>query len=258
VEPPPPPAVTGRHVELSLPGARAQRVPLGILVGGLVAVLLLVALAGAALALMLRGDGGNSPALPGTGAATSRPLAGDETADASPVEGSSASPGGGTFLDGQLVDAENVSIELPADWTVLNVDANTIEAVDPGGGRLHLLTGTDVGAITVEQLQQQIVAGNRELNPDTQVCQEPKPMRVPGGPADGLGFMLCFTSNAEGGAASSAAAVHVVGIQGGPGSAPGLTRFFSYSVFATAGYLDTFLGVVDRLPPPTWKGYFGP
>ncbi len=225
-----------------MPLALAHRLPSGAVIGGVVAVLVLVAFAGAAVALTVRGDGDPSPlpTVPPNGSAT---------------PGATAGATGRTGL--QLIETEYLSVEVPADWTVVTSEPNSIAVRDPKGSHLILQTYDSSGLHSPDAYREAIVADAMRRYPDTTVCEEPQAAPVPGGPPQGIGFALCYTLTAENGQAVSTKSVHVIGFHGMPGGAPGIAPVFSYAVFAERSSFDSFIDVVTGLPLPSWRLYVG-
>jgi len=225
----------------------AHRLTGGATIGLVVAVLLLFAAAGAAVALMVRGDGDPSP-LP------TFPRTGNATPSVTP--GATAAPTGQTGL--QLIETEYLSVEVPADWTVVTREPNSITVHDPKGSHLSLQTYPASGLPSPTAYVQRIVMDAMRRYPDTTTCEEPQASPVPGGPPEGIAFALCYTLTAENGQAVSTKSVHVLGFGLSHGMAPGGSPVFSYALFAERSSVDNFVDVVAQLPQPSWKLYVGP
>jgi len=247
-EPPPPPPVVlpGSGAAAPPPPSLAHRLPGGAIIGGVVAVLLVVAIAGAALGRLFGGgDPSPVPTFPQSGNATPGPTGG-ATAAPTGQAGPSPTVGDGTATGSQLVEVENVSIVVPADWTVSTTQPTSISVNDPAGGLAEVESFTLPDA-TLGGLQNVVVELYKSNHPDTVVCQEPAPAAMPGGPLNSVGFVLCFTRTPEGGQAIPVTSVHLIGVQD--------TSVFSYHVEARTNYVATFVGLLDKLPPPNWKLY---
>jgi len=261
-EPPPPPPVVlpGSGAAAPPPPSPTHRLPGGVIIGGAVAVLLVVAIAGAALGRLF-GGGDPSPvptfpqsgnATPGpTAGATAAPTVGAEpsptvgSATAAPTVGAEPSPTVGPAPGTQRIEVENLIIDVPTDWTVLHKDPNRIAVSDPGGGLVQLESYQL--PLTVELLQEAIVDARKGEYPDTTFCQEPIANPVPGGPPEGLEFVLCYTKTPDGGQASRTVSIHSIGVH--------QNSVFSYQAEAPASYIRTFAGLVLALTPPNWKLY---
>ena len=235
--PQPPVEPAGTPSAVLVPPSLTHRLEGRAVIGVVVAVLLLVAAAGAAVALMVPGgrDPSPVPTFPHTGTTT---------------------PSATAAL--QLIETEYLSVEVPADWTVVTRERNSIVVSDPGGSHLSLLTYPASGLPTPDAYVEGIMSDAKRRYPDATVCEAPQAAPVPGGPRDGLGFALCYTLIAEGGQAVSIKSLYFLGFQGLPGAAPGNAPFYSYAVFAERSSLDDFISVLIELPLPSWKLYVTP
>jgi hypothetical protein len=261
----PPPAPPG---PASAAGT-GHRLPVALIVGGAASALLLAAVVGVVVAIASNGDddGGGTgiasieplpsgaaeptPVESRPAAASPSPTPAGATITPVPVETASPSPsaGGG---DGsgttQVIDVETIRFEVPGNWRVLSQDRAEIWVQDPvTGGIAGLRSDTLTTAVTLSVVQQAVVARIRADFPDAEVCAEPEPSRVPGGPEDGVFFALCYTLTPSGGEAIPVADVYIIGIQG--------QAFFYTNVFAKREQIDAFVQAMNQLPAPVWKLY---
>ena len=236
-EPPPPPPAR-------LPGPRVTGT------SRLVAVALVAGIAGLVIGrLSVDANDGDSPMPSSAGVAD--PSANLSFSPASPAASGPVVPGE------RVIDVEDLAIVLPGDWTVVRADSSSIEARPPGGvGSVVLDTGRGFGS--VEALQDAIIGELRTYNPALEVCGQPTPAAVPGGPPDGSSFALCYTVVSEDGQRSAMASAHIVGVHSPIGTAPANAAWFSYALLGPATEVPDLMDLADTLPPPTWKLYQGP
>lgn len=245
--PPPPPAPLPGAADSPRAPGRGGAGPRGPAL--LVAVAIVSGMVGLAIGRLSAGGDAAASAAPSFAGAS----AAGEQPSLTPPAASADEPGAGA---GQVVDVENIAIVLPEDWTVVRADPSSIEVRPPDGiGSLVLDTGR--GFASVQALQDAIISALRMGNPSLEVCSEPEPAGVPGGPPDGSSFALCYTVESEGGEPIAFGSAHLIGIDAPIGTAPANAAWFSYALLAPASEMPRLLELADTLPPPTWKLYGG-
>jgi len=228
----------------------AHRLTGGATIGLVVAVLLLFAAAGAAVALMVRGSVNPSPlpTFPQTGKASPATSVGPlpmPTRETGPSPTAADRPSTG----GQLIEADIVSIVVPGDWRVDDLRADRISLkVGPGGPWLSLSTTTGSRELDLSGTPDFFLAGYKDKFATATLCEGPKAAAVPGGPPGGLGFSICVTDfPSSGEAAISLVLLHRMGNQG--------TTSFLYLVTHVGHDVEAVITLVGDLPVPVWKQY---
>lgn len=215
----------GGEARPSVPAPDVGRLPRSLILGGVIAALLVVAALGVALAVIGSDRDGEGLAGP-----SDPPAAGDL----------------------KIVDVANISVEVPAAWTVVKQDPDTIGVADLSARGLWLRSGSVAEAFTLDRLQQKLFDKLGEESPDARICAGPEASQVRGGPTEGRYFVICYTFVPQGGGqAARLADAYYVGLD-----TPG-TTVFVMQLSASPATLEEFATGVRRLPAPQWKLFGG-
>lgn len=162
-----------------------------------------------------------------------------------PAVGTAGSSGAGGEL--QVVEVANIRAEVPKAWVVARRAGDTIAVHDQARRVLWLRSARLPAALSLDMIQEQALKRARNRSPDARVCAGPDGAPVPGGPADGRYFVICYTFIPQGGgpAVPLADAYYV-----GTGSA---AATFMMQLTAAPEALEAFAGTVRQLPAPVWK-----
>lgn len=162
-----------------------------------------------------------------------------------PAVGTAGSSGAGGEL--QVVEVANIRAEVPKAWVVARRAGDTIAVHDQARRVLWLRSARLPTALSLDVIQEQALKRARNGSPDARVCAGPDTAPVPGGPADGRYFVICYTFIPQGGgpAVPLADAYYV-----GTGSA---AATFMMQLTAAPEALEAFAGAVRQLPAPVWK-----
>ncbi|MGZ8747208.1 MAG: hypothetical protein ACXWZ2_09325 [Mycobacterium sp.] len=155
-------------------------------------------------------------------------------------------PGGGGTGDWQTIDVANLSLTVPANWSVANRDASFVQVRDPATKSLEIAeSGSFEQARTVEQFQQDLVAKLTRDRADvtTTTAAEAWVNGLPGG----LFFVLQSTATPETGEALTVYDVYYIAVQ--------RSNYFMWRFVVVAARWDEFKPTYLMLPQPTWKLY---
>lgn len=161
------------------------------------------------------------------------------------VAGSDGASGAGGEL--QVIEVANIRAEVPKAWAVVRRGADTIAVHDQARRVLWLRSARLPSAISLDRIQEEALKHARSGSPDAKVCAGPDNAPVPGGPAEGRYFVICYTFVPQGGgpAVPLADAFYV---------ATGAERAtFMMQLTAVPEALEAFAATVRQLPAPAWK-----
>ncbi|GAC1643456.1 MAG: hypothetical protein NVS9B11_12980 [Candidatus Dormibacteraceae bacterium] len=187
---PPPTAYTSPYYAPAgaAPQAAVHRTPWVLIIGGVVALVLVMAGCGTALALLGGGGGvtvnGGVSGLPSpTPATTPSPIA---SPTSSTKNATSASNDG-------------VTVPLRPGWTVASQDAESITLVNPNStGSLTIASGTSNPRMSAQQNKDDLDKALKSKYPDTAPCAGSKTTTGNVNGAQGVFWNLCFTLTSTG------------------------------------------------------------
>jgi hypothetical protein len=153
--------------------------------------------------------------------------------------------------DLQVVEVANIRAEVPTTWAVVRRAGDTIAVHDQARRVLWLRSARLPTAISLDAIQEQALKRSRDGSPDARICAGPDGAPVPGGPADGRYFVICYTFIPQGGGpAVPLADAYYVGTESE-------TATFMMQLTAVPEALEAFAGAVRQLPAPLWKLHGG-
>ncbi len=273
--PPPPPPVTPSS-PMTSSGPPTGRLPMPLLIGGLVAILVLGAGIGIALGLT-KGDSKPGPSgnlltpKPGPGG-TPKPIA---SAKPNPTNGSvsptavpqtlvpatptpapvtptvgpvTPTPGPGGQ---QTVAVTFVSVSVPSDWTVSELKDTYFSVYPSIGGQLYLESGYLTKATTTAEYLQGEIDWRKAKFPDVKICKDEADVQLPNGPL-GRSVHLCYTAQTQSGKTYPAHAFIAVSV-----GTDGKTLYY-LKIYADAGDYDKVVdAVIPTLSSVQWKLFAG-
>lgn len=247
-------------------GPPRPRIPMPVLIGGLVAVLGVGAAVGIVLGLTGGGDdpepssGSVSTAGPSHDLRTPQPTVvvvdppTQEPIDPTPRPDATRGPtptqntGGGGAT--QVLGNDYIAVTVPADWTS-DVDATSIAAYPRAAGNLFLEMGATEGAISATQMIQSELAWHQANRQDVEVCTDEVDYTFHNGPP-GRSIRICYTAKDTSGNAFPAIKFIAVGTQ----EVSTGTFYYFLSVFARKeAWNDVVKAVNPVLPSIQWKAY---
>ena len=185
--PPPAPAPPGGYqspyyaASAVGPQPTVHRTPWMLIIAGIVVLVLLMAGCGTAIALF----GGRTSGNQGAGILPSPSPAGSPNPVASPTPTTTA---GGTASN------NGVAVTLPAGWTVVNKDDQTITITNPdNSGSISIGSGPSNPAQTAQQNKDTLDKFFQSKYPDVKTCPGTKTTTGTLNGAPGIVWMLCFT-----------------------------------------------------------------
>ena len=220
---PPPGAYYAPAAAAPAPG---KRLPMMLIIGGVVLALLLVA--GVGVVLAMSGGGGqgqaNQTVAPPTQAPVTQAPPDDPDPTAPPDDPDptappddpdpTAPPDGpdGPVGPGETVEVANIAVTVPGGWEAAAQDPAVIQVSGEGG--LITFFSADIGeSPTLDQLLDGLQANLEESFPDVQVCGDPSDSTLPNGPA-GVFVAYCYTLTLEGGQSVVVADLYLISMQG--------------------------------------------
>jgi hypothetical protein len=172
-----------------------------LIIAGVVALVVLMAGCGTALAILGNRNSGNT-----TGASdVSSPDASSPNPGAtpSPVASPTTVPSGATTESN-----DGLTIPVPAGWTVANKDSEAIVLTDPNGaGSLTAASGQSSPVQTIQQNKATIDQYFKENYPDTRSCPGTSATNGTFNGVHGVSWTLCFTLTAGGHSVPAAASL---------------------------------------------------
>jgi hypothetical protein len=164
----------------AMPQAPVHRTPWVLIIGGVVALIVIMAGCGTAIALLggkATLTGGISPDVP------SPSPAGSPSPVASPVA-----------LTGPTATNPVVTVSVPAGWAVASKDNESITLSDPNGlGFISFASGAQNPHMTAQQQKAGANAAFKAKYPDTVECGGVRPTTGSLGGKQGIFWNLCFT-----------------------------------------------------------------
>jgi hypothetical protein len=182
--------------------AAVQRLPPGMLIGGVAASMLVVAVA----AFLLGGGHGGGGGDPTPGPTISIPTSGPGESHgpgATPGPGVTSAPGSGQGGNTQVVDVKNISVTVPADWVVKKQEDTKIWIARPGGGLLILISGKVEDTTTADSWLDDQLANLKTDTTSFEICHERGDSHLFGF-ATGRTVVACFSTKTQSGEAYSA------------------------------------------------------
>lgn len=268
---PPPPPVYAAAVATPAPGGGGpkSRIPMPVMIGGVIAAI--VVAAGVGIVLASGNNGGPDPttqSLPTPGptrsavvtAAPNTPgpvvsLAPPPTSSVvNPTPGTvtpTPAPSTGTGGGAQTISVDYIEITVPNDWEVLEKDATFISLHVPAGGQLFLSSGKVDPATTAAKLLQDAVDTRKAKFPDVKVCIEEADSTLPNGPP-GRAVGLCYTAQTQSGETYAATVFLNYGVTDG-GTTAYLLKVYAPDETWDA-VVDQVLAVFDSIK---WTLYTG-
>jgi hypothetical protein len=187
------------------PGAPVHRLPWMMIIGGVVALAVVLAGVGTALALV----GNHSPAAANSTVGDAPPT---PTPGVSPRPVASPTTTSTTGLESN----DAFSLNLPSGWSVDSKDNESMVLADPNGqGSVTVASGVSLPTQTAQQNLDTIVNELKAKFPDTRYCSGGSPTGSSLSGAAGLSFTLCFTLTSGANSVPAAAAVFAGANAGG-------------------------------------------
>jgi len=176
-----------------------HRTPWALIIAAVVALVLVAAGGGTALALL--GNHGN-PSNASTGIGSTLPT---------PTPGVTPSPvASAVSTTGSTESTDSFTVSVPAGWTVQSKDNQSIILVDPdSSGSLTIDSGSSSPAQTALQNKSQIDDYFKSNYPDTHVCANTSTANSTFAGVGGISWALCFTVTAGGHSIAGAASLFV-------------------------------------------------
>ncbi|MHB8893311.1 MAG: hypothetical protein ACYC65_14855 [Candidatus Limnocylindrales bacterium] len=264
--------------------APARRLPVGLIVGGVAAVLAVLVVGGVAASSLLAKPG-PSPALPilptpapsvavvppsiqpaestgpvvtlppveSPGPVVTLPPVVIDTPAPEPSIGPTAAPAPSTPPGGEVVSVANISITIAAPWTVADTQDYSIQLVIPQKGGMALTSGTLQNATTADEWIQSTLVDDQKTDPNASFCggSSPEAVTVPNGPPGKIAA-ICYTLTPQGGQAVNVVEIQMVGVdQAG-------TTVYVIDILASEASIQEILDLAGPLlPTVTWKLYQG-
>ena len=163
------------------PGVPVHRTPWMLIIAGVVALVVLMAGCGTALAIL--GNRASSTSGAGVGDVTS------------PTPGVTPSPiASPTFLGATTESNDGLTVPKPAGWTVASKDNESIVLSDPSGeGSVTVASGPSSPVQTAQDNKSSIDAYFKSKYPDSRACPSSTPANSSFNGAKGISWMVCFT-----------------------------------------------------------------
>jgi hypothetical protein len=203
-----PPAYASPYFAPTGPAPAVHRTPWMLIIAGVVALVVLMAGCGTALAVI------GSRASSGSGDSTSGSTFSDlsspspastPTPIASPIPTPSTNASGGTNESN-----DGLTVTLPAGWTVANKDSESIVLTDPDGeGSVTAASGPSSPVQTAQDNKATMDGYFKKNYPDARACPGSTTANSTLNGARGLSYQLCFTLTAGGQAVPAAASLFV-------------------------------------------------
>lgn len=222
------------------PVAPVQRAPLTLIVAGIAALVLVMAGAGTALALL--GTHRNSPAPSSTSSGLGSALS-------SPSPGVTPSPVASPVSTASKTESNSgLSVTLPAGWTVVNSNDETLVLSDPdGGGSVLLASGASSPAQTALENKSQIDDYFKSNYPDSTSCPNTTTANTTFNGASGVSWVLCFTVTSGGHSVAGTASLFAGANSSG-------SVYYLVMVVTAQGNLGNYLNVAKPvLQSVQWK-----
>ena len=148
------------------------------------------------------------------------------------------------------VEAENISVEVPTTWEVMERQPISIVVRDPeSGGVLLLRSGTGEQAFTLDGMQEALISQIRQASASLEICTNPTDAAVPAGPVDGRYFAVCSVGTPAGaGPGVSLVDGFFIGLEG-----DGRTIFVMRLTAANGESWEVFDENVAMFVAPTWR-----
>jgi hypothetical protein len=235
---PPPPGVYASPYYT--PGGVAppvHRTPWMLIIAGVVALVVLMAGCGTALAVIGSRGGASISGSVGT---TDVPSPTPE-ASQSPV----ASP---TATGPSTVTNDSISVTLPQGWTVENKDATDFQIVDPNTkGEVDISSSSSAPPATAQDDKTQIENELKTKYPDTRACPNTKAVSSSLAGVKGISWSLCFTLTDSTHSVPAAASLFI-------GANPSGSVYYLVIVLTRQDDLTTYLKVAAPLTASIhWK-----
>jgi hypothetical protein len=205
--PPPmvgPSAYQSPYYAPSAPGAAVHRTPWMLIIAGVVALIVLMAGCGTALAVLGNRTSSNNNTSGTTISDLPSPSpAVTPTPIASPIPTPSTNPSGVATESN-----DGLTMPVPAGWSVANKDSESIVLTDPNSeGSVTAASGGSSPAQTALENKATLDAYFKQNYPDTRLCPGSSVANTTFNGARGVSWSLCFTLTAGGHSVAAAASV---------------------------------------------------
>ena len=200
-----PPGYSSPYYAPAGPAVAVHRTPWMLIIAGVVALIVLMAGCGTALAVLGNRASANNNTSGTTLSDLSSPSpASTPTPIASPISTPSTNPSGTTESN------DGVSITVPAGWSVANKDNESIVLTDPDSeGSVTVASGASSPAQTAQDNKATMDSFFKKTYPDARACPGTSTTSTTLNGARGLSYQLCFTLTAGGQAVPAAASLFV-------------------------------------------------
>jgi hypothetical protein len=183
-----------------------HRTPWMLIIAGVVALIVLMAGCGTALAVLgSRASAGNNTSGTTLSDLSSPSPASTPTPIASPIATPSTNPSGGTTESN-----DGLTMTVPAGWSVASKDSESIVLSDPDGqGSVTVASGASSPTQTAQDNKATMDSFFKKNYPDARACPGTSTVNSTLNGARGLSYQLCFTLTAGGQAVPAAASLFV-------------------------------------------------
>jgi len=183
------------------PEVQVHRTPWTLIIAGVVALLVLMAGCGTALAII----GNRNPSNTSGGGIADLPSPTPAGGTPSPVASPTATPLGATTDSN-----DGVTVKVPAGWTVASKDNESIILTDPNSeGSVTLASGPSSPTQTAQQNKDTIDGYFKSKYPDTRNCAGSTTSNGTFNGAPGISWTLCFTLTSGANSIQAAASLFV-------------------------------------------------
>lgn len=235
----PPPGYQSPYYAPAAPVAPLQRTPWTMIIAGVVALLVLMAGFGTALAVIANRGSANTN---GTAIGSDIP---SPTPGATPSPIASPTP---TALGATTESNGGVMVKVPQGWSVASKDNESIVLTDPdGAGSVTVASGPSSPTETAQENKTSIDSYFKSKYPDARACPNTSTATSTLSGAKGLSWTLCFTVTE--GAHSAAAAASLFA-----GANTGGDVYYVVMVFTRQDNLQAYVTAARPvLQSVTWK-----
>ena len=193
----------------SAPGVPVHRTPWMLIIAGVVALVVLMAGCGTALAVL--GSHGSSSATQAESFSTDVPTPSPGQTP-SPLPTPSPAPTSGSGAESN----DGVSLTLPTGWSVADKDGEAITLTDPNDeGSVTVASGLSIPAQSAQDNRDTIDQYFKQQYPDTRACSGTTASSGAFNGARGISWKLCFTLSAGGRSVAAAASLFAGANQAG-------------------------------------------
>src|SRR5487761_1157515 len=188
--PPPPPGYQSPYYAPSAVGPQppVHRTPWTLIIAAIVVLVLVMAGCGTAIAVLGNRNNAGNGSNPGSGVLPSPSPAGTPSPVVSP-----------TTTSGGTASNSGVAFKLPAGWTVVNQDDQSITITNSDNtGSITIGSGASSPAQTAQQNNDTVDKFFQNKYPDTKVCSGSRTTTGSLNGANGISWELCFTLTSGG------------------------------------------------------------